>query len=84
MNHKQNLVDLHFFPGSALSKRFLHSVGQEVNNGLKIVVCLGKNVNASKHYQELCCQNIVTGDVEYYRKMMTPTLNPGSKNSIVL
>jgi hypothetical protein len=73
-----------FFPGKALSKRFLHNVGQRVNNGLKIVVCLGKNVNGSKHYQELRRQNIVMGDVEYYRKMITPTRNSGSKNSIVL
>ena len=73
-----------FFPGKALSKRFLHNVGQRVNNGLKIVVCLGKNVNGSKHYQELRRQNIVMGDVEYYRKMITPTHNSGSKNSIVL
>jgi hypothetical protein len=64
-----------FFPGKALSKRFLHSVGQRVNNGLKIVVCLGKNVNVSKHYQELRRQKIVMGDVEYYRKMITPTFN---------
>ena len=57
------------FSGKALSKRFLHSVGQGVNNGLKIVVCLGKNVNVSKHYHypELCGRNIVMGDVEYYR-----------------
>ena len=74
MNHKQILVDLLFFI----------SVGQGVNNGLKIVVCLGKNVNVSKHYQELCRQNIVMGNVEYYRKMITPTCNSGSKNSIVL
>ena len=72
-----------FFPGKALSKRFLHNVGQRVNNGLKIVVCLAKNVNGSKHYQELRRQNIVMGDVEYYRKMITPTRNSGSKNSIV-
>jgi hypothetical protein len=75
-----------FFPGKALSKRFLPSVGQGVNNGLMIVVCLGKNVNVSKHYHypELCCQNIVMGDVEYYRKMITQTCNSGLKDSIVL
>jgi len=75
-----------FFPGKALSKRFLHSVGHVVNNGLKIVVYLGKNINVSKHYHypELCSQNIVMGDVEYFPKMITPTCNSGSKNSIVL
>jgi len=73
-----------FFPGKALSKRFLRNVDQRVNNGLKIVVCLGENVNGSKHYQELRRQNIVMGDVEYYRKMITPAHNSGSKNSIVL
>ena len=73
-----------FFPGKGLSKRLLHSVCQGLKYGLKIVVCLGKNVNGSKHYQELRRQNIVMGDVEYYRKMITPAHNSGSKNSIVL
>jgi hypothetical protein len=42
INHKQNLKDLHFFPGKALSKTFLHSVCQGVNNRLNFVVCLGE------------------------------------------
>jgi len=75
-----------FFPGKALSKRFLHSVGQGVNNGLKVVVCLGKNVNIPKHYHypELCGLNIVMGDVEYYWKMITLAGNSWLKDSIVL
>ena len=42
-----------FFPGKALSKRFLHNVGQRVNNGLKIVVCVGKNA-PSEHSDGRC------------------------------
>jgi hypothetical protein len=73
-----------FFPGKGLSKRLLHSVCQGLKYGLKIVVCLGKNVNICNHYPELCQQNIVMGDVEYYRKMISLTGNSGLKDSIVL
>jgi hypothetical protein len=63
-----------FFLAKGLSKRLLPQVGQAVSNGLKISICLSKNIKVPKVCgQEICRRNIVMGDVEYYRKMMTGT-----------
>jgi len=63
-----------FFPAKGLSKRLLPQVGEAVSNGLKICVCLSKNIKVPKVCgREIRRRNIVMGDVEYYRKMMSGT-----------
>ena len=63
-----------FFPAKGLPKRLLPQVGHAVTNGLKISICLSKNIKVPNVCgQEILRRNIVMGDVEYYRKMMSGT-----------
>lgn len=59
-----------FFPGKKLTKGFIRRHFQDLNNGLKLAVCLGRNVNVPKQYPELCSQNMVMGDNEHYQKLL--------------
>ena len=60
-----------FFPGKHLSKVLLHKIGQDVQSGLKISVCLARNLNIPYEYKELMLQNVVMGDAEYYQKLLS-------------
>ena len=60
-----------FFPGKHLSKVLLHKIGQDVQSGLKISVCLARNLNIPNEYKELMLQNVVMGDAEYYQKLLS-------------
>ncbi len=73
-NRNQHLKGLHFFPAKGLSKKLLPQVSEAVSNGLKICVCLSKNIKVPKVCGgEIRRRNIVMGDVECYRKMMSGT-----------
>ena len=62
-----------FFPGKSLSKKLLHKIGLGLHHGLKITVCLAKSCNVSIQYKEVCWQNIVMRDVQYYWKLISGT-----------
>ena len=49
----------------------LHKIGQGVLSGLKISVCLARNLNIPNEYKELMWQNVVMGDAEYYQKLLS-------------
>jgi hypothetical protein len=66
-----------FFPGKHLSKMLLHKIGQGVLSGLKISVCLARNLNIPNEYKELMWQNVVMGDAEYYQKLLSGSRKNG-------
>ena len=66
-------------PGKTLSKQYLDNVDKNLNNGIKIAVCLGQNVKIPKQYAVIFLQNMILGDAEYYQILISGTFNTVSK-----